>query len=343
MKQKYNNTHNSSETKLFSRVESANYNSIENLFYTGKIDMLTFAEKFAPHRKWMIGQILRKIGYTLKGNLIVDIRMPAGVGGYFDLKNTIAINPMLILFGSEKEIAHVLIHESIHAGNYTDGVMVEDESLTETMAQKYMKSCYGSVGLQTGYQPLVEELEDLVGEEMSFQELVETVEEEEADDKFDNILSAIVVKPIMNEGKPEELSWDSIELEVRKKWDVLARLFPRTINKIEGKNKGVHEKATMHASQVKLEGLLEKLADQMINDQPEMLVGVLLRATQNAKDLVTEKDVVKMLWDEGFGYIMDFAEKQMNKYIEEFVKIFNLSKSFNFEIDPLFVAKQFKG
>lgn len=304
--------------------------------------MLLFAEKFAPHRAWMINQILRKIRYTLKGNLLVDVRMPAVVGGYFDLKDTIAINPMLILFGSEKEIAHVLIHESIHAGNYTDGVMVEDESLTETMTQKYMKSCYGGIGLETGYQPLVEELEELVGEEMSFEELVQTVEEEEADDKFDNLLSTIVVKPMINEGKPEELSWDSIELEVKKKWDVLARLFPRTINKIEGKNKGVHEKATMHASQVKLEGLLEKLADQMINDQPELLVGVLIRATQNSKNLVTEKDVINMLWAEGFGYLMDFAEKKMNKYIIEFTKFFNLSRSFNFEIDPVFVAKQFK-
>ncbi len=315
-----------------------NESKMKELYRTGRLNLFDFLGLFASHKEGLLKSILSRIDFKkFKGNLIVDITMPSYVGGYWDLKDTIAINPMLLLFGSEKAIAHVLIHEAIHAGAYTDGVEVHDESITETLAKKKMVEEYSETGFASGYDDMVVQLKQYFGD-LSFEQITEKIESGD-EETFDNFLEIMVLNPMFEDNNANEMTWDNVEFNLKKKWKIMKELFPRIINSIHDREVGPHEDATMDVSHFKLEGLLEKCANRIVNDQPERLADILVHITKGNKEVIDSLEVQETLMKQGYAYLVDFGGDKITQYINHFVNIYNSFAVVGNAVDMKFVAK----
>ncbi|GAB4284189.1 MAG: hypothetical protein Kow0081_1250 [Candidatus Dojkabacteria bacterium] len=279
-----------------------------------------FLKLFAPNRLKVLQNAISKIKFRdFKGKFITDLTMPANVGGYYspDL-NIIAINPMLLLHGSEKEIAHVLFHEGIHAGIYTKGTEVLEEVVTETMAKKRIQELYGGPPPRSGYDGLVKEADEMFGD-LEYNEMVEQVEDgDEA--TFDNYLELIIIRPAIGDADYSKLNWKEIRKSLKKKWKLLKKLFPRMINKIAKNNRGLHEDAKMEAYEYKLEGLLERAATKIISENKDIIVDIFLDITKNGEDNLEAKSILKKMVKQGFGYIIDKDPEIVEGYINSLLE-----------------------
>lgn len=277
-----------------------------------------FLSQYAPDRISMLKRILHKLGFSFKGEFIADLLMPGNVGGYFSPgKNILAINPYLLLSGTEEEIAHVLYHEGLHAGIFTNGTQLMEEVVVETMTKKKIEDLYGKSTFKTGYDSLVEDASKFFGD-LSFDDMKEMVEDEEDQSSFDKFMSLAVVNPSIRNQKIEDLKWNSIQNNLKQKWGMLKELFPRTINSIAKNNKGLHEAAKMEAHQYKLEGLLENTARDIMANHQDLLIEIFLEVTQNGEKSLDSEEIISLLMKDGYGYLYDMDPGTMKKMIQLF-------------------------
>ena len=271
---------------------------------------------------------LKKIGFKFKGRFIVDLRLPNFIGGYFSRKNsedTVAINPLLLLYGSEKDIAHVLYHEGLHAGLYTSGIRVDDESFVEAMTKKKIAEIYGGEKVTSGYDTLVNDFNQYFGS-MSFNELKDLIETGD-EDTFDNLLEVIVVNQSVNLDDFRSLSFEEILKKLKGVWGTLQKLFPRMMNKIAGNNYDPHVETKVELYHFKFDSLLNKTAKKIINENLEIFENVFEKIFEQDRNY-SKKQIIDELFRLGLGYIYDFDPALINTMIDEF-----LSKR-NFYINP---------
>lgn len=304
--------------------------SLEELF---RMHPEKFLRIFAPHRAGMIKSILDKIEFSkFKGRLIADLTMPMNIGGYYSPdRNIIAINPMLLLHGKERDIAHVLYHEGLHSGIYSEGTEIMEEVVVETMTKKKIADLYGESTFRSGYDGMVNEAEKFFGD-LSYEEMVEQIEDGN-DETFDNFLELAVVRPLIGEEDHTKLTWSEIRKSLKKKWGMLKKLFPRMINKLAKNNKGLHEDADMEVYEYKLDNLLERAAKKIFSDNRDALAEILVDVTEAASLNPMNSDrIEKLLTLLGYGYLLDEEPKFMAKMIDQFMFQANLLKDNDEEV-----------
>jgi len=320
------------------RLESQN--SIEAMFFGEKKEVFNFYHQkpeeflklFAPNKLRRLKNALNKIKFKFKGTFIVDLTMPMNTGGYFAPgHDLIALNPMLLLYGSEEEIAHVLFHEGLHAGIYTD-TPVMDESVTETLTKKKMAELYGSAKFKSGYDGMVKEISQFFGD-MSFEQMSDLIE---GGDKqsFDNLLDVIVVQPSINDGL-ETLSWEEIQKKLAKSWKWLQQMFPRMMNSIAGKNVGLHSGSNVSLHNFELEGVLSKAARRLLEENQGILRQMFMNITKDGKENLDLEKIKTKMFDEGFGYICDSDPDIADRLISEFI---SERKSLNLQIPKIIIS-----
>ncbi len=291
-----------------------------------------FLEKH-PRALRKLKNALRKIGFRFKGRFIVDLTIPNYVGGYYaEQINTIAINPFLLLYGSEKDIAHVLFHEGLHAGIYTES-KVDDEALVESMTKRRMKEIYGGGEMKTGYDELVDDFNKYFGD-LSFGDLSEMIEGGD-DETFDNLLEVMVVNPEIKNGDIDSLSFLEIKKKLANVWSVLQKLFPRMMNSISNRNVGPHSGTNVELHHFKFDSLLDKTARQVIGENQELLDEIFETICIDNKEY-TKEEVVDQMFKLGLGYLFDYERDFIEEKISEFIKQKSF-KSFckNFKIEEL--------
>lgn len=279
-------------------------------------DLLDFLENFAPGQLSTVKRILKKIEFEYDRPLVVDLTMPPNVAGYFSTTmDFIAISPALLLRGTESQIAHVILHECLHAGVY--GPKVDDEALVETMTINRITELYGRDDFPTGYDDLVSAVREYFGDK-SFAEIQEAIEEGD-EETFNNLLTFMVVDPALDGDDPRDLSWKKIESNLRKRWKFIRKYFPRIINTISGNSSaGVHDNATMGVHEFKLEMLLEKAAERIMANKSK-LIKLMEIVTNQGQVNLTQKDIIAGLVDEGFAYLVDMYQKEIEAEITQFI------------------------
>lgn len=297
-------------------------------------DPIEYLLQVAPERVGMLRSILNKIGFNFSGIFIVDLLMPGNIGGYYHPnKHILAINPYLLLTGSEQEIAHVLYHEGLHSGMYTKGTKLMEEVVVETMTKKKMEEVYGESSFKSGYDNMVKDAEALFGE-LPFDDMKDLVEEKEDEEAFDRFMNLAVVKPTIREKKFKELGWDHIQRRLKQKWGMFKELFPRTINSIAKNNRGLHEAAGMEAYQFKLEGLLAETAKDVLSNHQDLLVEILLHVTDNGNANLTFDSLQQALLRAGFGYLYDTEPDITKRMMLLFISQVKLLQAQNEEVLP---------
>jgi hypothetical protein len=287
----------------------------------------TFLERFSPDRIDMFNRILKKLKFKFKGDLIIDLFCPNNVAGYFSpTENVIAINPWVMLQYSEAEIASVIFHEGIHAGIYTNGVNVWDESLVETLTKKGIDEIYKEEGLQSGYDSMVKELSEFFSE-LSFQDLIEKIEDGD-EQTFDNLLEQIIISRYLNKDSVDtkDFRWDSIEKRLRSKWNMIQRLFPRTVNKLARNGRGLHENGSMSLHHYKMEGLLNKAATSIFDFKQDLIIDILLDVSEQGEKILTAEGIKDLLFEKGYGYIYDKSPKKVEEFINVFIVQVGINK-----------------
>jgi hypothetical protein len=244
--------------------------------------------------------------------------MPGWIGGYY-YKGVIALNPWLLLYGKEQDIAHVLFHEGLHAGVFTNGIEVDDESFVETMTKKRMEEIYGTTGMKTGYDNLVDDFQEHFGN-MSFNDLSTLVENGD-EQTFDNLLEILVVNESLETGDINELGWESIEKKLKKAWGILQELFPRMINSVAGRNVGPHAGTNVELHHIKLDGLLENAAEKILQNNKPLLRKLVEMVIPDEVTDINKEDIIANIFDTGLGYIYDADPDYMNNLIEEILEI----------------------
>ncbi len=289
--------------------------SIEELLYPSPDIFLS--EHPSALRK--LRNALRKIKFSFKGRFIVDLTIPNWVGGYFaEQIDTIAINPLLLLYGSEKDIAHVLFHEGLHAGVYTDGVNVDDEALVESMTKKRLGEIYGGSEVKSGYDSMVSDFNEYFGD-MSFNDLSEMIEDGD-EDTFDNLLEVMVVNPNVESEDLESLSFEEIKRRLGNMWSTLQTLFPRMMNSIARNNLGPHAGTNVDLHHFKLDSLLEKTAKKILSEKQELFQSIFKTVAVEDREHSRE-EIVDAMFKLGLGYLYDtepeFINEMINKFIEK--------------------------
>jgi len=288
-----------------------------------RINIFKFLETYNPDRLKMLKRLLSKIGFRFKGILLADLFMPMNVGGYYyDAGEVIAINPALLLYGSEKDIAHVLVHEGIHAGIYTDQ-KVDDEALVESMTKQKMIDIYGGKKMKSGYDGLVDKFAETFGD-MSFDEMSELINDEN-DETLNSFLEVVVVDSSIENGI-EDLSWEEIKKKLSGMWGTLQKLFPRLMNSVGRKTNDLHAEAQLSFKEFKLESLLQKTAQRIISEQPTIIYDLLEEITEvfTNKEVLSEDfedTLIAMIYSSGYGYLIDFDDVAVRKIVTSFALI----------------------
>lgn len=281
---------------------------------------LEFLKLYAPHQLKKLKRALSKTKFKFNGDFIVDLLMPANVGGYFAPdQNILAISPYILLQGTEQQIAHILIHEGIHAGVY--GPRVLEESLTETMTKKRMAEIYNKSSFKSGYDDLVKEAEFLFGD-LSYSEISEKIENGDQE-TFNNLLEMMINGSSYQEEDVSQLSWDEIYKKLKEKWGVLQKLFPRMMNSLKRKSRGLHEGAADVAlSEFKLDDILARSARKILADKPELLDEVFEHISEKLEDFteIEFSDFKDLLRQHGFLYLLDADEAVVKKAAESFIQ-----------------------
>jgi hypothetical protein len=298
----------------------------ESIISDGQIEISKYAEylkEIAPARYELLRKVLNKIEFqAFHGKFIVDARLPISIGGYWNPENeVIAINPYFLLFGSEIEIATILIHEGLHAGIFTNNIELPDESMTQLITQEIVNEKYNNKGMKTAYDGGVEELRNLFGNEITLEDLIRLASESD-EETFNNILESILVGPSILEQNTDQLRWDQIEKNLSEKWEILIKLFPRLINSVDKKRVGAHETATMSMSdfkQKKFEDLLKQIAQNMIEKHEKVLVKIINEQLINLIPPLTVDAVIKSLYIEGYGYLIDYQSEIVVNYVKEYI------------------------
>jgi hypothetical protein len=280
----------------------------------------TFLNRFAPERIAMFNRILKKLKFKFKGEIIIDLFCQNNVAGYFSpTENIIAVNPWVILEYSEAEIASVIFHEGIHAGIYTNGVNVWDESLVETLTKKGIDEMYSEDGLQSGYDSMVSELSEFFSE-LSFQELIDKVEDGD-ELTFDNLLEQIIISRYLNKDNVnvQDFKWSSIEKRLKDKWNMIQRLFPRMVNKLAKNGRGLHENGEMSLHHYKMEGLLNVAATKIFDYKKDLILDILLDVSDQGEKVLTAEEIKDILFEKGYGYIYDKSPQKVDQFINTYI------------------------
>jgi hypothetical protein len=300
-------------------------------FQEPKFDLLVFLDQYAFIKDKVL-PVLQRIGFVnslgikkIPHQLVVDFSLPMSVGGYWNLKDTIGVNPAVLLFGDEKEIAHVLIHEGFHAPQVYTEAGIQDEALTENLAKERMNELYGSEGIATGYDREVEFFAKTFPS-MTFEDIIDLVEKEDDLDTLDNLIEWLILNS-NRELQPEDFSYHQIHRRIEGIWETLQELFPRLMNAIYREHRGPHEEANVPIYEYKIEGILEKVA-YFLSDNPETLQVILNKLLSNFQGQLTYNEVEKAFIEAGYGYFIDFSRITFSREVNEFIKNKNNSDIF---------------
>src|SRR5262249_26160409 len=127
--------------------------------------------------------------------------------------------------GKPSDIAHVLIHEGYHAGVYTAGEEMPDESITEAMTKDMMATLYPEDTLRTGYDSLVDNLKAELGN-ISLLEMIEMVKQGGIE-ALEEFIAHILLRRAANARNPLDFSYGRLRFNLHAVWPKLQELFPR--------------------------------------------------------------------------------------------------------------------
>lgn len=168
-----------------------------------------------------------------------DKNIEGKVGGFFipELR-MLFVDPIIFEFGTEDEIAEIMIHEGYHAGGFTNGEIQMDESMTQTMTLEIMKETGFSV-IFNAYQSIVEELrairegenkyftwEELSDLYASFDVSGESEFVGDRQDKFYDFLAMLASRDVYSDGI-EYFEAATFEKRIKSVMAKFIRLFPR--------------------------------------------------------------------------------------------------------------------
>lgn len=261
-----------------------------------------------PNLRQRFERILRKLQIEIPSDLpvLIDPTMPAHIGGGYGTlgsQHWLFLNPMILL-GSELELAHVLVHEGIHAGIVKHPLMfkvkteVQDEPIVESLSKDIMMAEYGTTGIKTGYDPLVAELKSFMSGQ-SFSELARHIDNDSSGKSLEKLVEAVVLEPLLRQGELD-LSKQAIDSALAQRWDVLCRLFSRLINGAFNTGRGVHESVGIEMSAYSPEHLYRRAAALMLN-HPKVMRGVIRSAAAHI-ETYTPETIYQQLVEMGYGY-----------------------------------------
>lgn len=215
------------------------------------------------------------------------------------------------MFGDDNLIAHVILHELVHSGAYTDGVPVMDESATDVLTRKGL--------MELGWTPVSNGYDNVVGELMPFMNLLSWAEMAELIqanpiDTINNLMEFVVLLPALTMNDLTELSWQRIEQKVNGGWALLQRLFPRIMNEVTGHGYGVHDPTDLTVSEFGMENVLQHVAWTTFQSGAlrKMLTDVL-----SIEGLLTIVEARQILINLGLQYMLDFLGEELDKLIDE--------------------------
>ena len=253
------------------------------------------------------------------------------VGGYYSKElNIIGINPIILLQG-EAALAHVLYHESLHAGFVLNeeneritGIM--DEGLVETLTVKRMIEAYGCDPIKSGYQEIVDELFQYFGN-FSDTEILNDISDNHVT-TLDNILEKIVLWPLVRTGNINNLTRDRIKSELFSKWMFIRRYFNRLLNDVDGRNVNPFEDAIMDVSEYKLDNLMNRAVELMI--ETFGIYDIFSEIADEINCEITKAAVIEGLKNsDKLRYIFKYlVESEESRSIEDSLNRIPFSKSF---------------
>lgn len=284
------------------------------------IDIWTYLELYGGERLDLLERIIHKIGLDRfldsGGELVIDNTLPLSIGGWFGKNNAdpthrvMAINPSLLLTGTEAEIAHVLTHEGAHAGIYTEGEELDEESVVEAFTKKEMAKFYPGSEFATGYDQLVNELAPFISH-LTLEQLIEVVEGGNAE-AFENFVELVVLNPLLSQ-QPYQLDANSIQNSLMQSWETLRRLFPRMINAYDGRDAGVDAEPIMGWQNFPLDKLLQKAAAIIVqHGQWEGLQQGIMEIAK--RDEVSFEEALN---PSGYRYVYDYLVLQARQAQEQ--------------------------
>lgn len=310
---------------------------IEEIIIEPRVDLFKSLEKKNYWRFDRLKSILQKAGffaYDLGLEIVIDPFMPLRnpyASGSWDLNKTIAINPFFALFASVEYLAYVILHEGVHAGVFTKGVPVLDESVTDFLARKKASESM-SIDIdkfRSGYDDLVGTLERYFGD-LSFDEIVELI----AKGNKETLVSLLAVLAIEAEiaNGSTNFAWDEIQQRIRTRWQDICRLFPRLLQLVEFETDDPTE-INLFGEYLKepenylLDSVLEKASERLTIYRPETLYNII----SNLDDgFVSKEEIIEALIGNGYAYICDFNFFQLNSIIDMY-----LEDPYSFEKDRI--------
>lgn len=306
-------------TKLFKLTENTfeikQFADLERGLAPGEISIERLLVNF-PERYELLQNVIRTLDEpSFHGRIITNRYMASNVGGYYNTDGNIAINPHILLFGTEIDIAKVLAHEYLHPELAAMNGRASDESVTQLLTRQKMKMVYGTEDVESGYDDLVAELIQYFGD-MPYDLLLEMMQANDQE-TLDKVVDLMAVRPNAQTFNIENLTWQGLQQQLTDVWPQLLRLFPRLVNSFQQNGAGVHDAATMSANDYDLEKL-QRRAIEHFTSNSELLEQVLLSTIQNG-EIHTGQDLTSALFKMGYGYIIDLATPEILTQISEFV------------------------
>jgi len=316
-------------------------NRFEQVSLNPEIEIFDFLSAYAPQRINLLNNILNKTGFKghFDGDLIVDLKMASNAGGYFDMEDTIAINPLILLTGTEEEIAHILIHESHHAGIYPNKngkkIKIIEEVLTETLTIAMMKQIYGEVGIVSGYQDIVDILSAYVPG-LTYLQIYEKISNGD-ENTLDNMIELIVGKSVLDSKNIIQLQWESIEAILKSQWKKISCMFPRIMNSTFNTNAGLHDESKVSFEEYisnKAQGLQKKIAARFKESQNSHLLQEILSNLNVKNQDLTIDNIIKELYAKGYGYLVNYELKYTLLEIERYIQNKKKLESIHLALNP---------
>jgi len=217
-------------------------------------------------------------------------------------------------------IVHIAIHEGLHAGilHELDDVRVKDEALVELVTRAKIRELFnGVIEFESGYVEIVKALENLLrvdlNEPFDIDKVITQINSNN-NTMLDNFLEMSVVTPLIKKNDMALLDSAIILQELRTKWGIVLKLFPRLINDIQGKDKeSIHKAAIMNLSEYNFDKLLKKAAMQIANSPQIIKIRENVFGGVEDPGLLSDKRYVRnKLAEFGLGYLFDFISSEYN-------------------------------
>lgn len=296
---KFSSTQNSGEflAGLEANLTSAEFSKLQQ--YLNALDFFNLAKNY---------------GIKLR----LDPSLPENVGGTYDVQNKIiSLNLWAVYKGDIDLIMHILVHEGVHAGifpleNSNDVALnpVMDESLTEHITLGILKNKLKITGTESGYNSLVSELSALIScaDPNIIEHIISTSDGKE-EKILERILIIMIIDSFFAENKNNPLALCDIVDFFRKKYQLIAKLFPRLINSCFNKDVDIHSPSMVNFEEIfsKFESAIHKsLAEKIVSDRTVLQQIISLSIRDLNGEEITWESIKRALSRAGFSFLIDF-------------------------------------